>query len=144
MRTLPVMRSTSAPQKSKMKPWQSDELISSASVGAVSCGGVQNTVSRIVSLISSGSSPGAQWLIAARREKEIAASGLVLATTLPAANTRSSGRTLSRAAAIRESLSRSLLAARCVAPATAGAKRLGLISHALVHAYLSDLTSLVL
>ena len=47
MRTAPVTRSTSSPQKSKMKPWQSDELMPSSSVGAVSCGGVQNTVSRI-------------------------------------------------------------------------------------------------
>ena len=46
MRTAPVTRSISTPQKSKMKPWQSDELISSASVGGVSSGGVQNTVSR--------------------------------------------------------------------------------------------------
>src|ERR1044072_8257971 len=37
---------SSTPQKSKMKPWQSEELIPSSSVGAVSCGGVQNTVSR--------------------------------------------------------------------------------------------------
>ena len=47
IRTWPVTRSTSTPQKSKMKPWQSDELISSASVGAVSSGGVQKTVSRM-------------------------------------------------------------------------------------------------
>ena len=46
MRTAPVTRSISTPQKSKMKPWQSDELISSFSVGGVSSGGVQNTVSR--------------------------------------------------------------------------------------------------
>jgi hypothetical protein len=38
--------STSTPQKSKMKPWQSDEVDAPSSVGAVSCGGVQNTVSR--------------------------------------------------------------------------------------------------
>src|SRR5215468_9343111 len=39
MRTAPVSRSISTPQKSKMKPWQSDEFISSASLGASSCGG---------------------------------------------------------------------------------------------------------
>ena len=33
MRTAPVTRSISTPQKSKMKPWQSEELISSFSVG---------------------------------------------------------------------------------------------------------------
>src|SRR5207302_1656303 len=47
MRAAPVTRSISTPQKSKMKPWHSDELISSFAFGAASCGGVQNTVSRI-------------------------------------------------------------------------------------------------
>jgi hypothetical protein len=46
MRTAPVSRSISTPQKSKMKAWHSCALISSASLGASSCGGVQNKVSR--------------------------------------------------------------------------------------------------
>ena len=37
MRTAAVTRSISTPQKSKMKPWQSEELISSTSLGGVSC-----------------------------------------------------------------------------------------------------------
>ena len=36
IRTAPVVRSISTPQKSKMKPWQSEALISSVSVGGVS------------------------------------------------------------------------------------------------------------
>ena len=35
MRTWALTRSTSTPQKSKMKPWQSEELIRSSSVGAL-------------------------------------------------------------------------------------------------------------
>ena len=44
-----------------MKPWQSEELISSASVGVASSGGDQNTVSR-KDWLSSGTRPGDQGL----------------------------------------------------------------------------------
>src|SRR5579885_3912587 len=124
MRTLPVTRSTSTPQKSKIKPWQREELMASASVGAVSSGGVQKRVSESAYLASSGTVAGAQWLAATTRAKGSAASGFVREKILPPAKTKSSARTLSWAAAIRASLLRSFTAARCAAPATAGAKRL--------------------
>ncbi len=85
IRTAPVTRSISTPQKSKMKPWQSDELVSSPSPGASSCGGVQNTVSRSA-CAPSGTTPGDQWLAAARRPNGMALSGLPLAPILPSAN----------------------------------------------------------
>ena len=47
-----------------MKPWQSEELMPSSSVGAVSCGGVQNTVSRSA-WSPSASVAGAQCAVAA-------------------------------------------------------------------------------
>ena len=59
MRAAPVTRSISTPQKSKMKPWQSEELISSPSVGAVSCVADQKAVSRSA-WFSSGTRPGDQ------------------------------------------------------------------------------------
>jgi hypothetical protein len=40
MLTAPEAASISTPQKSKMKPWHSELLTSSASFGAVSSGGV--------------------------------------------------------------------------------------------------------
>src|SRR6266446_3939474 len=102
MRTLPVTRSISTPQKSKMKPWQREELISSASVGAVSSGGVQNTVSRIAPAASSGTSACDQWLVAATRANGSEASGIardgggclgaVLRASLAALGSREHGR----------------------------------------------------
>jgi hypothetical protein len=71
-----------------------------------------------------GTSAGDQWLVAATRANSNDASGFEREAILPPAKRRSSGRTLSCAAAMRASLSLSLVAARCVAPATAGAKRL--------------------
>ena len=59
-----------------MKPWQSEELIWSCSSGAVSSGGVQNTVSRMVWPMPSGSAAGDQWLSPASRENETLLSGL--------------------------------------------------------------------
>src|ERR1700722_17129439 len=46
--------------KVEMKPWYREELTRSCSSGAVSCGGVQNTVSRKVWPTSSGKEPGDQ------------------------------------------------------------------------------------
>jgi hypothetical protein len=99
-------------------------LTSSASFGAVSCGGVQNTVSRMVCPISAAIVPGAQWPAAAIREKDMALSGFERAAMRPSAKTISAAATLSWAAAIRASRSRNCNAAICAAPATAGAKRL--------------------
>ena len=55
IRTSPVSRSISTPQKSKTKPYVAELLISSASLGAFKLGGVQNTVSRKAVAFSSGS-----------------------------------------------------------------------------------------
>ena len=92
-------------------------------VGAVSCGGVQNTVSRSA-VPPSGSVAGAQCAVAARRPNGSALSGLPFAHTRPAENSISWAGTLSWPAAARASLSRSRSAAICTAPPTAGAKRL--------------------
>src|SRR5690606_13903234 len=123
MRVAPVTRSISTPQKSKMKPWQSEELISSASVGVVSSGGDQNTVSR-KDWLSSGTRPGDQWLVAARREKATALSGLLRARTRPPTNSMSAVPTFSCDAAILASLALIFSAASLAAPPVAAAKRL--------------------
>ncbi len=96
----------------------------SSASGAVSSGGVQNTVSRITAPRSSGTRPGDQWLVAATRAKGRPASGFNREAMRPPAKSKSSGRRFSCAAAIRASLSRRRVAARCATPATAAAKRL--------------------
>jgi hypothetical protein len=112
------------PQKSKTKPYPAELLISSASLGAVTLGGVQNTVSRKAPAFSSGSEPGDQWLAAAARAKPIPFSGFAAAKMRPSANRTSYGRKFNCAAAIRATLSLRREAARWAAPATALANRL--------------------
>ena len=107
------------PQKSKMKPWQSEELISSASVGAVSCGGVQNTVSRSAWSMSSGSGPGDQWLAAAtRRERHRHCRDCRARDAGRPAKPISLGRHVElRGGDPRELVAQAFIAARCAAPA---------------------------
>ena len=107
-----------------MKPWQSEELIWSASSGAVSSGGLQNTVSRIVCPTPSGSAAGDQWLSAATRENDSLLSGLRFDPTWPPANAISSISVFNWLAAMRASRSAMRSAASLAVPATAGAKRL--------------------
>src|ERR1700723_4452452 len=125
------MRSTSTPQKSKMKPWQSDELMWSSSSGAVSSGGVQNTVSRMVCPTPSGNAAGDQWLSPATRENDTLLSGLRLDLTWPPAKTISSASVFNWLAAMRASRPAMRSAASFAVPATAGAKRLAELAYAL-------------
>ena len=104
-RTSPVSRSISTPQKSKTKPYTAELLISSASLGAASSGGVQNTVSR---------KRRGPW-IGERAWRPMARGGdtrkaqrifrVAAAPIRPPAKQTSSGRKLSCGAAMRASLS---------------------------------------
>ncbi len=91
IRTAPVTRSISTPQKSKMKPWQSEELTSSASVG----GGQlrrrpeHRLAERPIRPPGPGRAPSGWWRRAARTQ--IALSGLPRAWMRPLANSMSSG-----------------------------------------------------
>ena len=96
----------------------------SASVGALSGGGVQNAVSRSAASVPSGRVPGDQWPAAATRENDRLLSGFPAANTLPPANRMSSGVTFSWDAASFASLSRRRVAAIWAVPATAPANRL--------------------
>src|ERR1700728_3564926 len=107
-----------------MKPWQSEELIWSSSSGAVSSGGLQKTVSRMVCPTPSGSAPGDQWLNPATRENDALLSGLRFDLTWPPAKTISSASVFHWLAAVRASFGALRSAASLAVPATAGAKRL--------------------
>src|ERR1700685_3400579 len=107
-----------------MKPWHSEELIWSASSGAVSSGGLQKTVSRIVCPIPSGNAAGDQWLSAATREKDTLLSGLRFEPTLPPAKAISSISVFNWLAATRAIRSARRPAASLAVLATAGANPL--------------------
>src|ERR1700676_5233369 len=105
-----------------MNPWHRDELIWSSSFGAVSSGGLQKTVSRIVCPIPSGKAPGDQWLSAATRENDVLLSGLRFEPTLPPAKAISSISVFNWLAATRAIRSATRPAARLAGPATRGPK----------------------